>query len=69
MDEQSSTSELIIFFENQREERHSIRKTWHNGRYYYSILDIITALNVSQRLSKTKNLLAPTKRASERRGI
>jgi hypothetical protein len=48
MDEQRSTSELIIFFENQTEEHHTIRKVWHNGRFYFSILDIIAALKVSQ---------------------
>lgn len=48
MDEQRSTSELIIFFEDQTEEHHTIRKVWHNGRFYFSILDIIAALKVSQ---------------------
>lgn len=48
MDEQEPTSELIIFLEDQREERHTIRKVWHNERFYFSILDIIAALQVSQ---------------------
>jgi DNA-damage-inducible protein D len=48
MDEQGLTSELIIFLEDQEEEHHTIRKVWHNGRFYFSILDIIVALKVSQ---------------------
>lgn len=48
MDEQEPASELIIFLEDQREERHTIRKVWHNGRFYFSILDIIAALKISQ---------------------
>lgn len=48
MDEQGLTSELIIFFEDQREERHTVRKVWHEGRFYFSVLDIIAALQVSQ---------------------
>src|SRR5258707_5856247 len=48
MDEQESMIELIIFMEEQEEERHPIRKIWHNGRLYFSIVDIITALNVAQ---------------------
>ena len=48
MDEQEINSELIIFLEDQGEERHTIRKVWHNGRFYFSVLDIIAALQVSQ---------------------
>ena len=48
MDEQGTTSELIIFLEDQGEERHTIRKVWHNGRFYFSVLDIIAALQASQ---------------------
>jgi hypothetical protein len=49
MDEQGLTSELIIFLEGQEEEHHSIRKVWYKDRFYFSILDIIAALKVSQR--------------------
>lgn len=46
MDE--STTELMIFIAEQgEEERHEIRKVWHDGRFYFSVVDIITALKVS----------------------
>src|SRR5216683_500073 len=49
MDEQGMITELIIFLADQgEEEQHSIRKIWHNGRFYFSILDVITALQVAQ---------------------
>jgi hypothetical protein len=41
--------DLIIFLGEQGEERHEIRKEWHNGHLYYSVIDIITALKVSQK--------------------
>ncbi len=41
--------ELIIFLDEQgKEERLPIRKVWHNERLYFSIIDIIEALKVSQ---------------------
>ena len=46
---QESTSELIIFLDDQREERHEIRKIWYNNRFYFSVVDIIAALKVSQK--------------------
>ncbi len=50
MDEaQESTPELIIFLDDQREERHEIRKVWYNDRFYFSVVDIIAALKVSQK--------------------
>jgi DNA-damage-inducible protein D len=49
MDEQELTSELIIFLEGQQEEHYTIRKVWYDGRLYFSIVDIITAMQVSQR--------------------
>ncbi len=49
MDEPELTSELIIFLEGQEEEHYTIRKVWYDGRLYLSIVDIITAMQVSQR--------------------
>ena len=50
MDEaQGSTSELIIFLDDSREERHEVRKAWYDGRFYFSVVDIIAALKVSQK--------------------
>src|SRR5713226_5597360 len=51
MDEaqQESSSELIIFLEDQGEERHEVRRVWYNDRFYFSIVDIIAALKVSQK--------------------
>src|SRR5713226_8625976 len=49
MNEQEVTSELIIFLEGQKEERYTIRRVWHDGRLYFSVVDIITALQVSTR--------------------
>ncbi len=49
MDEQEATSELIIFLEGQEEERYTIRRVFQDGRLYFSVVDIITALKVSQR--------------------
>jgi len=35
MDEEpKNTSELIIFLDDQSEERHDIRKVWYNNRFY-----------------------------------
>src|SRR6267142_1022319 len=48
MDEQEAMMELIIFMEEEGEEHHAVRKVWHNGRLYFSIVDIITALKVAQ---------------------
>lgn len=47
-DQQDTASDLIIFLEDQKEEHHQIRKIWHNNHFYFSIMDIITALQVSQ---------------------
>lgn len=50
MDEaQGSTSELIIFLDDSREEHHEVRKAWYDGRFYFSVVDIIAALKVSQK--------------------
>ena len=49
MDDTPNTSDLIIFLEEQDEERYEIRKKWYSGEYYYSVIDIIAALKVSQK--------------------
>ncbi|MGB8346642.1 MAG: hypothetical protein WCD86_17275 [Ktedonobacteraceae bacterium] len=49
MDDPNNTYDLIIFLGEQGEERHEIRKEWLDGEYYYSIVDIIAALKVSQK--------------------
>jgi hypothetical protein len=49
MDEQAMMTELIIFLADQgEEERHALRKIWHNGRFYFSVIDVIATLQVAQ---------------------
>lgn len=48
MDEQEPNTELIIFIEGHGEKRYPIRRVWHNGRFSFSVVDIIEALEVSQ---------------------
>jgi len=52
MDNSANNYDLIIFLGEQGEERHEIRKEWYNGELYYSIVDIIAALRVSQKPSR-----------------
>ena len=49
MDTLANDYDLIIFLGEQGEERHEIRKEWHDDRFYYSIVDIISALGASQK--------------------
>lgn len=44
-----NSPDLIIFLGEHGEERHEVRKEWYNGELYYSIVDIIAALKVSQK--------------------
>lgn len=49
MDDTQNTSDIIIFLEEQGEDRYEIRKERYNGELYYSVIDIIAALKVSQK--------------------
>jgi hypothetical protein len=48
MDEQGMITDLIIFLADQGpEEQYPLRKIWHEGRFYFSVLDVLTALQVA----------------------
>lgn len=49
MDEIQNTPDILIFLEEQGEEQYEIRKEWYKGELYYSVIDIIAALKVSQK--------------------